>query len=279
MLFILNKTYLMETIIVRNNVRMEMERSRQMGLIQKIREEKPFIYNITNDVAANFAANGLIAIGASPAMYHTPQEAQTYGEKADAVVLNLGTLTEDRGKAMLLAGKVENEKGTPVILDPLDVGGSTFRTNLIYKLLEKVKISIIRANAGEIAVLGGTLNKAKGPDSVIEENDPTIAQDVAKKYNTIVISTGETDVITDGEQTTLCRNGHDMLQHITASGCLLSSFVAPFAAVHKDSYKAAIDATVSYGVGAERAIKHAKGPGTFIPAFLDELYVLTDEKV
>ena len=248
-----------------------------MGLIQKIREKKPFIYNITNDVAANFAANGLIAIGASPAMSHTPKEAQTYGEKADAVVLNLGTLTEERGEAMLLAGEAANEKGIPVILDPLAVGGTASRTDLIAKLLEKVKFSIIRANAGEIAVLGGALNEAKGPDSVIKENDPHVAQAVAKKYSTVVISTGETDVITDGIRTTLCSNGHEMLQHITASGCLLSSFVAPFAAIQKDQYKAAIYATVSYGIGAERASKQARGPGTFIPAFLDELYFLTDE--
>ena len=42
-----------------------------MDVIAKIREDQPFIFNITNEVASNFAANGLIAIGASPAMSHT----------------------------------------------------------------------------------------------------------------------------------------------------------------------------------------------------------------
>ncbi|MFC4023625.1 hydroxyethylthiazole kinase [Oceanobacillus longus] len=250
-----------------------------MNFIAKIREDKPFIFNITNEVASNFAANGLIAIGASPAMSHTPREAQDYGAMADAVVLNLGTLTEDRGEAMLKAGKAANEKGVPVILDPIAVGGTVFRTEIINDILATVKLAAIRANAGEIAVLAGALEKAKGPDSMIEKNDPEIAKAVAKKYDTVVISTGETDVITDGMRTALCKNGHEMLQNITASGCLLSSIIGPFVSVADDKFQAGVYAVASYGIAAELAMKKAMGPGTFILALLDELYFLTDEKV
>lgn len=250
-----------------------------MHYIKQIRETKPFIYNITNEVASYFAANGLIAIGASPAMSHNPKEAKEYAAKADAVVLNLGTLTEQRGKAMLIAGQTANKSGVPVILDPIAVGGTAFRTDLIQELLQAVQFAAIRGNSGEIAVLGGALNKTKGPDSLIKENDPIVAQAVAKEYDTIVISTGEIDVITDGSKTITCSNGHDMLENITASGCLLTSFVAPFLAVAKDQFEASVYATASYGIAAELAMGKAVGPGTFISAFLDELYFLTDEKV
>ena len=87
-----------------------------MDVIAKIREDQPFIFNITNEVASNFAANGLIAIGASPAMSHTLRESKDYGKIADAVVLNNGTLTESCGEAMLKAGKAANENGVPAIL-------------------------------------------------------------------------------------------------------------------------------------------------------------------
>lgn len=250
-----------------------------MDAIAKIKQDKPFIFNITNEVASNFSANGLIAIGASPAMSHTPREAKKYGEIADAVVLNLGTLTEDRGEAMLKAGMAANKNGVPVILDPIAVGGTDFRTEIIDDILKTVKLAAIRANAGEIAVLAGKLEKAKGPDSIIQENDPEIAKTVAKKYDTVVISTGKVDVVTDGKRTALCTNGHEMLQNITASGCLLSSFVGPFVSVIDDFYQAGIYAVTSYGIAAELAMEKASGPGTFIPALLDELYFLTDEKV
>src|SRR5699024_4811083 len=148
-----------------------------------------------------------------------------FRSSSEAVVLNLGTLTEDRAEAMVLAGKAANEKGVPVILDPIAVGETKFRADLIFKLLDTMKLTAICANAGEIAVLGGALEKTKSRDSMLEENDPNIAATVARKYETVVISTGKTDVITDGTRTTLCNNGHKMLQNITASGCLLTSLI------------------------------------------------------
>ncbi|MDY0394908.1 hydroxyethylthiazole kinase [Virgibacillus halophilus] len=250
-----------------------------MDYIAKIRENSPFIFNITNEVATNFAANGLIAIGASPAMSHTPREAEEMARHADAVVLNLGTLTEDRAEAMLKAGKTANDAGVPVILDPIAAGATTFRTEVIAEILSTVKLAVIKANAGEIAVLGNVLKETKGPDSPIEKNDPNVAAAVAEKYKTIVIATGKTDVISDGSRRTLCDNGHPMLQNITASGCLLTSIVGAFASVTQDMYEAAVWATASYGIAAELAMKTAEGPGTFIPALLDQLYALDQEKV
>lgn len=246
-----------------------------MNYLAKIKEDSPLIYNIMNEVASNFATNGLIALGASPSVSNTPKEAEENARSAGAVVLNLGTLSEDRAEAMLLAGKAANEQGVPVILDPIAVGATKFRTEVIHDILSTVKVAAICANAGEIAVLGEALDKTTSPDSALEENDPSIAQEVARKYETIVIATGKTDVITDGSRTTLCRNGHHMLQNITASGCLLTSVVGAFASVAGDDiYKASIQAVTGYGIAAELAMKKAEGPGSFIPAFLDQLYFL-----
>src|SRR5699024_12672335 len=89
-------------------------------------------------------------------------------------------------------------------------------TNVIYDILNTIDVSVIKANAGEIAVLGGALEKTESPDSAITKNDPAVAEFVARKYQTVVVSTSQTDVITDGERTTLCENGHAMLQNITA---------------------------------------------------------------
>src|SRR5690625_4793730 len=178
-----------------------------------------------NEVASNFSTNGLIALGASVSVSNTPKEAEEIASNADAVVLNLGTLSEDRKEALLLAGKTANQVGIPVILDPIAVGATTFRTEVIYEILSTIKLAAICGNAGEIAVLGDALDKTKSPDSSLEKNDPSVAEAVAKKYETIVIATGETDVITDGQQTSLCKNGHAMLQNITASGCLLTTVI------------------------------------------------------
>lgn len=233
-----------------------------------------------NEVASNFSANGLIAVGASPSISNTPKEAEEMGRHADAVVLNLGTLSEDRAEAMLIAGKAANQADVPVLLDPIAVGASDFRTEVIYEILSTVKLAAICANAGEIAVLGDALDKMESPDSSLAKNDPAIAEEVAKKYNTIVISTGETDVITDGIRTTLCLNGHSMLQNITASGCVLTAVIGAFVSIAgNDMYAASVEATAGYAIAAELAMKKAEGPGSFIQAFLDQLYLLNAETI
>jgi len=247
----------------------------EMNYITKVRKTSPLIYNIMNIVAANFSANGLIAIGASPSISNNPKEAAEMAAKADAVVLNLGTLSEENTEAMILAGKAANEAGVPVLLDPIAVGATTFRTKVIDDILSTVGLSAICANAGETSVLGGVLDKTTSPDNVLEDNDPDIAKEVAKKYNTVVIATGETDVITDGDRTELCQYGHPMLQNITASGCVLTSVIAAFISVAEGHhFEASIEAVSGYGIAAEKAMEKADGPGTFIPAFLDQLYFL-----
>lgn len=251
-----------------------------MNYLSKIRKNSPLIYNVMNEVASNFATNGLIAIGASVSVSNTPKEAEEMGSHSDAVVLNLGTLSEERATALLLAGKAANKAGVPVILDPIAVGATVFRTKVIYEILSKVKLTAIRANAGEIAVLGDTLDKTTSPDSALEANDPSIAEKVARKYKTVVIATGETDVITDGSRTTICKNGHFMLQNITAGGCLLTSVVGAFISVADNNfYEASLEAIAGYGISSELAMKKADGPGTFVPRFLDELYFLNKETI
>src|SRR5699024_4725080 len=60
----------------------------EMNYITKVRNTSAVIYNIMNIVAANFSANGLIAIGASPSISNNPKEAAEMAAKADALVLD-----------------------------------------------------------------------------------------------------------------------------------------------------------------------------------------------
>src|SRR5699024_1483164 len=136
--------------------------------------------------------------------------------------------SEENTEAMILAGKAANEAGVPVLLDPIAVGATTFRTKVIDDILSTVELSAICANAGEISVLGGVLDKTTSPDNELEENDPDIEKEFEKKYNTVVIATSETDVITDVYRTEPCQHGHPMSQTITASGCVLTSVTAAF---------------------------------------------------
>src|SRR5699024_5342614 len=106
--------------------------------LSSLKEQKPVNYSITNELDTNLAGNGLIALGASPTMSNTSEEAEEMPMTAQAVVLNLATLTKDRSEAMLLAGKAANQKEVPVILDPIAAGATVFRTNVIYDILNTI---------------------------------------------------------------------------------------------------------------------------------------------
>lgn len=60
--------------------------------LSKIREQNPLIHNITNIVAANFNANGLLALGASPMMSASEEEMVEMPNLSQALVINIGTL-------------------------------------------------------------------------------------------------------------------------------------------------------------------------------------------
>ena len=64
------------------------------SLLEKLREKKPLVHNITNYVVMNFTANTLLAMGASPVMAHGVDEVEEMVALAGALVINIGTLSQ-----------------------------------------------------------------------------------------------------------------------------------------------------------------------------------------
>jgi len=193
----------------------------------KIRQQNPLVYCITNTVAANFTANGLLAIGASPLMSDEVAEAKELIDIAGALLINIGTVHEATAKAMIVAGKAANEKGIPVVLDPVGVGASSYRQRVVEEILEQVDIQCIRCNVGELAALAGVHWQSRGVDSGDGEIDVIeVAKLIANAYKTIVFVTGSTDVVTNGQEVMEIAGGDKRITEVTATGCLLSAICA-----------------------------------------------------
>lgn len=245
------------------------------ALLEKVRTNKPLVHNMTNVVVTNFTANGLYALGASPVMAYSPDEVADMAKIAGALVLNIGTLSRELVDAMIIAGQSANVHGVPVLLDPVGAGATAFRTESALRILSEVKISLVRGNAAEIAHLVGEEREIKGVDAgdSADGGNVDLAIRAARKLNTMVVITGQEDVITDGVLVRIISGGDVLLTKVTGAGCLLTSVLGAFAAVEPDLMLAGTAGLAFYGAAASQAAERTSdlGPGSFQVAFLDEL--------
>ncbi|HUQ22512.1 MAG TPA: hydroxyethylthiazole kinase [Gaiellaceae bacterium] len=237
-----------------------------------IRERKPLIHNITNYVVMNETANAILALGALPVMAHAQDEVRDMVGLAGALVLNIGTLSEDWIEAMLLAGAAANERQIPVVLDPVGAGATAYRTNTAKRILEAVHVTVLRGNAGEVATLAGIAAEVRGVESVGGAGDPgEVAREAARIFGVVAAVTGPIDHVSDGERTAAVSNGHELLAAITGTGCISTALTGCFLASKEDAFEAAVEALVALGVAGEDAAADAKGPGSFHVALYDAL--------
>lgn len=249
--------------------------------LRLIREKRPLVHSITNYVVMNETANATLCIGALPIMSHTNEEVEEMVGIAGALVLNIGTLSPDWIDAMELAGKRANEKNIPVILDPVGVGATRFRTDSSKRLLDNVQIFIVRGNVAEIATLAGIASEVKGVESMgASETPANIAKRFASAYGCTAAITGAVDVVSDGSRTAAISNGHEMLGRVVGTGCMCDVIVAAFAAVENDPFTAAVGGLVAFGIAGENAAAVSGGkPGTFHMELYNTLYMLTGENI
>lgn len=248
-----------------------------MHYLELVKERAPLIHNITNQVVMNVTANGLYALGASPLMAHEQEEMDDIINISDALVLNIGTITEPVFQAMRVAGRKAQEKGIPIVLDPVGVGASNYRMRVVTHLLETLKISFIRGNAAEIMTLVSLKQAGKGVEGDIETDLAAVARAFYRRYHIPVVVTGKEDMIYSGKTLYRLKNGSPILKQVTGTGCLLTSVIAAFLAVADDDHyiEAAAEAVSFYTVASEVAAERSELPGSFQMHFIDCLATLS----
>lgn len=240
-----------------------------------LRQEKPLIVNITNDVTMDFIANGLLSIGASPVMSKSKKDLDDLIPLAKTVVINIGTLDTNFIALCEHACQLANQHNKPIILDPVGAGASRYRTEAAKNILDNYQIAIIRGNASEIMALADLPVITKGVDSTAASHQAVqSAEMLASKYNATVVVSGKQDVIVDSSRTQDFERGSAMMPAVVGCGCLLSSVVGAFHAVEPDPFVASAAATLFYSVCGERAAEQAQGPGSFKTYFLDSLHAM-----
>jgi thiamine-phosphate diphosphorylase / hydroxyethylthiazole kinase len=212
-----------------------------------------------------------------------------YGEEGEdlaglggALVINMGTVTPDGLQNYLKSLRSYNAVGAPVLFDPVGAGATKERRAAVKALMGAGYFDVIKGNEGEIKAVAGLSGAQQhgvdsGASTLTLQEKAALVQKLALREKNVVLMTGATDILSDGRRTLAIANGHAYLGAITGSGCTLGTTIASFVAVHReDKLLAALAGILMFEIAAERAAAHeyVRGPGSFVPAFLDELYAI-----
>ncbi|MCL1798130.1 MAG: hydroxyethylthiazole kinase [Eggerthellaceae bacterium] len=246
----------------------------------------PLVHSITNYVTVNDCANALLAIGASPIMSDEPADVADIAGICDALTINIGTLNEQSIKGMFLAGGRAGELGHPIVLDPVGAGASKLRTDTASGLLDRLPVTVIRANMSEARAVAGAAATTRGvdvcPDDVVTRKNLTesarFARDLAARTGTVVAVTGPIDLVADARRAFAVSNGSPLQGRITGAGCMLSCICAAYAAANGDDLlEGVLAAVVHMGLAGEQAAARMGGQdgnGAFRGYLLDALFTM-----
>lgn len=176
--------------------------------VQKIRDLKPRIHMIPNIVTATLCADALSAVGARPIMAMYAEELEDVIQQADGFVANLGQPDEDKIKSVHRGIIAANERGIPIVIDPVGCCATEFRKRFVKDILRYDFTGIIKGNYAEISsILNGESIKT-GVDSQLQAEDfdkllnnyiqksrEDIEDNDNNKDKRVYIATGETDYI------------------------------------------------------------------------------------
>ncbi|MDD3767914.1 MAG: hydroxyethylthiazole kinase, partial [Aminobacterium colombiense] len=129
---------------------------------EDIRHYRPLVYQLTNMVAANFQANISLAAGASPLMSINAEEASFLASRADSILINTGTPSDESIRSIKEILPVIRKEKKPLVLDPVGYGASPLRISLVEEILRSEAVTTVKGNRGEMGLLGGEEGTVQG---------------------------------------------------------------------------------------------------------------------
>ena len=134
-------------------------------LLQRIKADSPLIHCITNHISIHDCANALLALGASPIMAEHPGEVAEITATSQALMVNLGNISDSRMEAIAAAGETARTHHIPCMIDLVGVGCSKLRRSFAHGFLLRAHPAVIKGNESEIRAICGVEHHARGIDN------------------------------------------------------------------------------------------------------------------
>lgn len=250
------------------------------GGLATVRETSPLIPALTNDVTIEDVAQVIRHWGGLPVMTNDEREVDELVAASNALLVNIGTVDERSERAMLRAGGAATDGDVPVVLDPVGVGATATRDRVAARLLTDIDVSLLNGNYGEITALVGEEATVRGVESVGSYDEiAKTAVAAAQQFETVVVASGETDIVATSDGAYEVQAGHPMMGAVVGTGCLLGGTLATMLSVMQPE-RAALLGTVAFGLAGEVAADgqfgEVQGPASYQIAFRDAIAGLRD---
>ena len=154
------------------------------------------------------------------------------------------------------------------------------RREYALSLISTALPTIVKGNYSEITALAREDYSSSGVDAdtaLSLEAVTQTAKALAQKLGTVILASGETDIITDGENTALVHNGTKQLGTVTGTGCMQGALCAALLSA-ANGFDAAVSACAVFGICGQLA-QTDKGAGSFMTNLLDALSTVTGEQI
>ena len=243
-------------------------------------EKKPLIHCITNPISINQCANAVLSAGARPIMAEHPLEVAEITQTASVLMLNIANITDVRMKSIKTASETAKKYNIPSVLDIVGISCSQLRRNYVHELLDIHIPTVIKGNYSEICALSDDEYRSAGVDShssATFQKTLNSAVSSAQKYNTVILASGKTDIVTDGKRVAYIHNGSPRLAEITGTGCMQGALTAVYLSA-SDGFQSAVTACTVMGICGELA-SCKEGTGSFYTALLDSLSLLRNANI
>ena len=229
------------------------------GIRSSVYAKNPLIHCITNPISINQCANAVLSAGARPIMAEHPLEVAEITATASALMLNIANITDVRMESIKISSDTRN---------------------YVHELLDIHIPTVIKGNYSEICALSDETYRSAGVDShssATLQKTLDSAVSASQKYNTVILASGKTDIVTDGKRVVYIHNGTPRLAEITGTGCMQGALTAVYLSV-ADGFCASVTACTVMGICGELA-SHAEGTGSFYISFLDSLSLSKNDDI
>ena len=254
----------------------------------KFFKQSPLIHCVTNEITCESMANALLYVNSKPIMADDPREFDELFQQTNGLLLNLGHLSPEREKQLIISSEYAKRFKTPTVIDVVGVSASSLRKKLALSLMTN-EPQVVKGNTSEMKKLVDLESHGRGVDGHASDQNQASLEKLSEKLKeytskypeTCFLATGETDVIVTKEATYFLKNGVPELDKITGTGDMVGALIASLLGQGETVETSLVIAVSYFNLCGEKAAQQVSQPipmSDFRNQLMNQLSTLLEEE-